>query len=257
MRWLWERVLKPILEVVGHAESVNTIIHAEFVRTLLLPTIGAVVTGAAGIFGGIPLMWVFMATALTFMGATVGLLAGSNYIERKNPLNKLSWNVVFNCDLNPTKAVVTVNRQQRRAVAKRADLPDLSPTQIDKNVARTLRVGQLGVEIVNNATFPISCFLDSAETTVADNSPPRSKFPKDKALIGPKDKFRLVDDRIDLNDMPCQRLSGAVKMVVKYGLPGKEKFEIVVEGTVEIIMERFGYVSQIQFAPKTTSATTN
>jgi hypothetical protein len=63
------------LELLGHAETVHTIVQAEFVRTLLLPTVTAVATGTAGFLGNIPLMWVFMATAVAFAGSAVGVLA--------------------------------------------------------------------------------------------------------------------------------------------------------------------------------------
>jgi hypothetical protein len=43
------------LEWLGLIETVNAILHIEFVRTLLLPTVVAVMTGAAGIFGHVPL----------------------------------------------------------------------------------------------------------------------------------------------------------------------------------------------------------
>jgi hypothetical protein len=44
------------LEWLGLIETVNAILHIEFVRTLLLPTVVAVMTGAAGIFGHVPFM---------------------------------------------------------------------------------------------------------------------------------------------------------------------------------------------------------
>jgi hypothetical protein len=85
--------------------------------------------------------------------------------------------------------------------------------------------------------------------------PPRSKFPKDKAVIAPGDKLRMVDDRIPMENYPCQRLSGKINMRIRYGVPGNEKFSMDVEGTLVIIMEHYGFVSQLQFNPQSSTAT--
>ena len=71
------------LEWLGLIETVNAILHIEFVRTLLLPTVVAVMTGAAGILGHVPFMRIIMATALAFMGTAQGMLRASEYVERK------------------------------------------------------------------------------------------------------------------------------------------------------------------------------
>ena len=39
------------LEWFGHFETINAILHIEFVRTLLLPTLVAAMTGTAGFIG--------------------------------------------------------------------------------------------------------------------------------------------------------------------------------------------------------------
>ena len=46
--WFW------LFEWIGRAETLHTLAQAEFVRTLLFPTVTAVATGAAGILGHIP-----------------------------------------------------------------------------------------------------------------------------------------------------------------------------------------------------------
>jgi hypothetical protein len=56
---------------------------------------------------------------------------------------------------------------------------------------------------------------------------------------------RFTDDAIDLDKMSCRRLSGAINIVVAYGLPGKEVHELHVERTLDIVMESFGFVSQV------------
>jgi hypothetical protein len=109
------------LEVLGHFETIHTIAQAEFVRTLLLPTVTTVATGAAGVLGGIPLMWVFMATAVAFAGSAVGVLAASSYLERKNPAHKLQViKSLFNFDLIPINGP---NRKHRKAAAAQGGAP--------------------------------------------------------------------------------------------------------------------------------------
>jgi hypothetical protein len=107
------RSLKNVLEWIGHFETVQAIINTEFVRTLLVPSLMGVMTASAGYFGGIPLMWILMATALAFMATMQGLLRTSEFMERKNPLNKLSiLQIGVGLDLTP---LPTPNRLQRRS----------------------------------------------------------------------------------------------------------------------------------------------
>src|SRR5947208_10337578 len=106
---IWIRAL----DIFGRAETLHTIAQAEFVRTLLLPMVTAVATGAAGLLGHIPLMWVIMATALAFAGASIGILGSSTYLERKNPAHKLTViKTLFNFELVP---ITGPNRKLRRA----------------------------------------------------------------------------------------------------------------------------------------------
>jgi hypothetical protein len=75
-----------VLEWLGHYQTIQTIIQAHFVRTLLLPVVTAVAAAVFGWIEHIPLMWVIMAVALAFMGAMQGVLSSSEYLERKNPV---------------------------------------------------------------------------------------------------------------------------------------------------------------------------
>ena len=58
-------------------------------------------------------------------------------------------------------------------------------------------------------------------------------------------KGRLLDDRIEMDSIPCNRLSGHIDMVIKYGKKGREKFELHPYGVVDIVMTEFGFVSHI------------
>ena len=138
------------------------------------------------------------------------------------------------------------NRKQRRTLQAVGQQPrELSPRELNPYVNRTVTYGQLGIELTNNATFPISCYLANAKTDIEGIEPPRSDFPKPPALIQAGSKIRLCDDRIELDDMECHQLSGNIDMLVRYGLPGKERFELRVKGPIAVHMERWGFVSTI------------
>jgi hypothetical protein len=44
---------------------------------------------------------------------------------------------------------------------------------------------------------------------------------------------------------PCGILLGEIDMVVRYGTVGKERLELRMTGKVKIVMEQFGFVSQL------------
>ena len=43
----------------------------------------------------------------------------------------------------------------------------------------------------------------------------------------------------------CGRLIGNMKILLKYGKPQKENLEYIFEGKVHILMEHYGFVSQL------------
>ena len=110
---------------------------------------------------------------------------------------------------------------------------------------RTLDKVQVGVEITNNAFFPISCFLESADTEIEGEKPPRSNFPKPAAICQPGASIRVLDDAIPMDEFPCQRLSGKMDMLIKYGTPGNETFELRIKGTLDVLMESYGQVNAV------------
>ena len=79
------KFIRSVLDWIGHFETIRTIVHTEFVRTLLLPTAWTVLVAAGGYVQGIPLMWIMMAAALTFMAVTQALLRADELKERKIP----------------------------------------------------------------------------------------------------------------------------------------------------------------------------
>ncbi len=214
----------------------------------LLPTVLTVLTGGAGLFGGQPLMWVIMASALTFAGSMVGLLGGSLYLERKNPHNKLKYKGThFQHDLDPAPMPALGNRHQRRGQAARGQQM-LQPAELVIGVPRTLEKGQIAVELKNEATFPISFILASAETEVEGITPPRAHYPKDAITIFPGNTVQTSDAAIILNSLPCGRLTGKMEFKIRYGQPGEEKFEMLLKANLDIHMETFGFVSSVRSA---------
>ncbi len=229
-----------VLEWLGHFETIQAIIQAEFIRTLLVPTVTALATGGAGILGGLPLMWIFMATAVAGASAAIGILNASTYLERKNPAYKLQVvETVFSFDLFPISAP---NRKQRKAATAQGGSPAIP-------AFRHLVRGQLGFRVGNRASFPISIIAFAAETEIEGLKPPRAKFPKKPMIIQPGAILWIHDDPIAFDNMICGNLDGIMDMTIKYGLPGKEHFEIVHKGTVEIFMEPYGLMKQVYFHP--------
>lgn len=235
-----QNILARGLEYLGHYQTIQTIMQAEFVRTLLVPIVTALATGSAGILGGLPLMWIFMATAVAGAAAAVGIQNASTYLERKNPAHKLTIiKTLFNFDLVP---VNPPNRRHRRAAASEGGAPAVP-------AHRHFVKGQLGVEVWNRSSFPISVIVVSADTEIEGLRPPRVKFPKDPVIIAPGTTVWVHDEAIDLQNMDCDNLDGRMDVMIKYGLPGKEHFEIRQTGTVEIFMEGFGQFKGLYFHP--------
>jgi len=141
------------------------------------------------------------------------------------------------------------NRRQRRAGAvKAAKLPQtarLASNLVVHGVIRTIDMAQVAIEIKNTASFPISCILQSAETEIAGLTPPRSSFPKQATTIQPGGIVRIGDERINMGRLPCGRLTGKMNICIKYGLPGKEKFEMRQIADIDIMMDRYGLITAV------------
>ena len=220
--------------------------HIALLREWVLPAAIPVITAALGYFQSVPWMWIVVqATTLTTMGFVVTTLAIMLQSERNNPLNKLQWTVVFQCDLTPAEMQIPGPRRQRLANKAMGNKIILSPTQIDASVTRTLDKAQLGVELVNIAHLPISCFVYSATTDIEGIIPPRSIFPRPPYIMAPGARIRLCDDAIDMEQHKCERMLGNVDFVIKYGRQGKETCELKIDSKVNIIMEHYGFVGHL------------
>jgi len=154
-------------------------------KTFIYPTVSSVLTGASGILGGIPLMWVLMASALVFMAVTHAVLRMYEIQQWINPANKLAYiQTVLNLDLKGSKAL--------------AATPGGSTGR-----PRKLEKMQVGVELQNRATFPLSVIVSSGETSIATKHPPRSIYPRQPILIAPGHTFRVYDDPILMEGNPA------------------------------------------------------
>lgn len=212
------------LEAAGHIETIGSIAHSEFVRTLLWPAVVTVATMVSGYLGHVPVMWIIVGSALAFMGTVTGLLRGSEYIERKNPNGKIKFlTTSLGLDLVPLQEP---NRAQRRGGAQA--VVHTAPRQIDR--------AQLGAILINDSAFAISVIFESGESEIEGTMPPRSAYPKPPYIAGPGNIFTLNDTRMSMNNMSCQNLAGKYRFKLKYGLPGKERFELVLSHSVEIQM---------------------
>jgi hypothetical protein len=230
-------------EWASRAEVLSTIIHSEFVRNWLVPVAGTMLTGGSGILGGQPLMWAFVASSIVFMTLMLGMAASLAVRERNSPQNKLIAKAIINRDLTPRESPLLGNRKQRRAQHGLQTM--LSSTQVTLGVNRTLDKVQVGIEVTNNAHFPISVILESADTEIETEKPPRSHFPKPSAICPAGTSIRIMDDAITMDEFPCQRLTGKMDMLVKYGNPGNEIFEMHVKGSLDISLEPYGQVNSI------------
>jgi hypothetical protein len=175
-----------IVERLMQVHAVHTLLQLDFVRTTLTPLVLTIATGGLGFLDGIPAMYIAVGCSLAFAAITQGMLRASEYRQWKSPEHKLRFNgTVFNFDL----VHVPNNRRARAAnasLARKAHLPATVEPLI-----RELGSGQLGVELINYASFPMSVFIESAESEIEGHKPPRSKYPKDKVTIFPGTPVRI------------------------------------------------------------------
>ncbi len=146
------------------------------------------------------------------------------YTERKNPENKLKF----------------IGPQIKMDLVK-----------AKTNTARRIERIQVGFQMRNDAFFPIYFYVASAETSLEDKSPPRGKFPRGPAVIGPSGLLTITDDAIELDGRLCGNISGEENIVIKYGNGGKERYELVVKGILTVAMLPSGAVTSIQLGQVT------
>jgi len=244
----WHRILDG-LHIAGLAHALA---QTEFFRTLLWPTVLTLTTGGAGVLGHIPVMYTLVACGVMFGSITTDVLRASEFRERQSPLNKLAiLGTQVPIFLTPAPLLLpqfTRNPHQRRA-QRTPSTPPQNPSILSKStivpvIKREIESGQIAVILQNRSTFPISCILHSSETELSTFKPPRSTFPKPASTLSPGAVFTIADDIIDMNNLPAGPLSGKIKMLVRYGLPGKEIYELHLNGDVHVLIEDYGLVRQ-------------
>jgi hypothetical protein len=207
--------------------------------------VATVIAATSGWFGGIQIMWIMVGSALIFMAVVQSLLRADEYRERKNPAYKLMvLKTLFNFELAP---VPGPNRKHRKAATAQGGAPAVP-------AFRNFIKAQLGIEVWNRSSFPISLIVANAETEIEGLKPPRAKYPKKAVIIQPGTTMWVHDDPIDLDNMLCDNLDGNIDITLKYGLPGKEKFDIRQKGTVEVFMESYGFYKGLYFHPDPTES---
>jgi len=228
------------LEWFSRIHAVHVIVHSEFVKTWLLPLMSASITGLSGYYQNSPLMWICLATAGTFMMITITLLASTAYKQFHDPANKLLYNAtIFNFDLDS----ISHNRKARRANPIRQQG---NATIYLRPPERTLLRGQLGIQVVNSANFPISIILEAAETEIEGNTPPRHKYPRPAVTALPGIPITVCDLPIPLNGRRCDTLQGKLYMTIRYGLPGKENYKLEIRARrVDIMLSPNGFLSGV------------
>lgn len=240
-------LLRKAWDWIGHLDTVQTVIHTEFVRTVLFPSLLTGLTAVSGWLGGVPIMWIVMASTVVFGAVSLGVLCLSQYMERKSPLNKLKFiGTRIAADLSPATVPAQLfgNRRQRRAQSSKPVERVLAQNEIAAGVPRTLEKIQVGVAVRNDATFPISLFLEAADTEMDGEKPPRTSYPKPAVIILPGTAVNIQDERIDMDDRSCERMAGKMDMRIKYGLPGRERFELRFQANLDIVMTNFGFITE-------------
>ncbi len=221
------KFLKDILEWCGHAQTLQSIIGAA-----KWPAGAAMLTGLTGYLQEMPYMWIIMASALVFMGIAVGITYVDYYKNSKSPRNKIRYiGTMVNYDL------IELNRHGNKANKKLAKNNVILTRQIDKV--------QIGVQLRNDATFPISVILFSAKTEMEKIEPPRSDYPKKPIVLLSGNTLQMMDVPIPMGGIECKKLEGRMELVIKYGLKGKENEVLEFKGRIDAMMLPAGFINGI------------
>lgn len=154
------------------------------------------------------------------------MVFAQNYAFTITPAHKLRYaGTVINQDLHP------LNRQSRRAESSSG-----------KIVPRTIDKIQIGIQLHNTANFPISLYLESADTEMEGNKPPRGIFPKPPITVFPGNVVMVIDDPIDMKQAKCEKIEGRMLMKVRYGLRGKEVNDLTFDAKIEVLIREDGYI---------------
>jgi hypothetical protein len=214
----------------------------------------AKVVGLLDNVGRVQLVWSFIALALPFVGATAAVVTG--FLEREAVmwiitaafLTAFAGIAGFNHLMAVRLLLTTMNKLRYANTFVGCDLVEIRPGKtkaINQAVVQHRHIDkmQVGVYIQNMAHFDISAYVESANTAVEGNTPPRGVHPKAPVLIGPGQTVFMADDPIDMKNYPCKNLAGQLEMTIKYGAPGREKYDLAFRGRLEVHMRQTGVVT--------------
>ena len=187
---------------------------AKWLLTWSWPWVLAAMTAFSGYMEGIPWVYVIPLAAFAFAATITGILRFDEWRARRSPQNKI--------------------RQISHIVQV-----DVDHTKNPKLVQHI----QLGVDLLNEATFPLSYIFESGDSMVMGEQSPKGKFPHGPITIRPGQIFRSTDERITMPEMQLGRFEGHVNFKMRYGHPGREKFEILINNPViGAVEERNGQI---------------
>jgi hypothetical protein len=207
------------LDQFGRAQTLWTI--ASFV----LPPGLTVAAVWSSIARNLPAPSVIETAAVVFASATLSVYLIYQLWNLVTPKHKLRYiaTVVL-------RDLVSEQRRARRATATGAI------TQ------RHLEAVQVGVQLHNVSHFPISAFVESAETQMEGLTPPREQFPRKPTTILPGNQVFMVDGRIDMEGMASGRIEGRMDIVIRYGYPGAEDHKLHFTAGVTAFLRQDGLV---------------
>jgi hypothetical protein len=212
-----------ILDWIGRYQVVQWLLAAA--KPLVLPTGFSVVTAYAGWADGVPLMWIILASVLAFAGTINGLYYIKGYGRIITPENKLRYiNTIAPIDLSP------ISNGRRAAQAQLV--------HHERGISKI----QIGVMLQNMAHFPISAFIQNAETEMDGKTPPRTHYPKAPITIVPGNNVFMLDHPIEMGGRKCDHIEGRIDMTICYGAKNKEHYKLEFKGRVEIFLEQNGVI---------------
>ena len=187
------------------------------------PILAAATTGIFGYLEWEPVMWIITASALVLFAGLASSYQILGLRQFITSMGKLRYsNTMVACDLKEVKPGKT------RAISRHV----IEHRQIDKM--------QIGVMLYNSAHFEISAYIESANTSMGGESPPRTDFPKPAATILPGQTVFMLDEAIDMKGRACGNVQGRLEMNIRYGAPHREKYDLSFMGRVEVHMRNTG-----------------
>lgn len=168
-----------------------------------------------GLLQGVPLMWVIMATALTFAGVGVGLNGFSQLRYRRSPADKVS---------------ITGPRV------------DVAPVDIVNKTG--VRFISLGIMARNIAEMPLEVSIDQLDTRIENRIPDREFNPQSTLVDARTGVVGFKGSPISLEDMNLgnRRLNGVVDARISYGYPEKRKFSAEVKWYFNLVFKDGNFV---------------